>query len=596
MQHPADHSYWHLILQLLKHVSLRRRFQIVVLFALMLVVSVAELFSIGAVLPFLGVLTAPESVFKHSMAQPLIHALNITEPKQLLTFLTFMFGVAAVVSGGLRLLLSWTQIRLSYALGADFSAEIYKRTLYQPYAVHLNRNTSEVIAGVTSKADGIVHQTVMPSLTIVSSVVMMATVLVALMTVEPVVTAAAILSFGSIYAVVIVVTKKRLSIDGNLINRQQSRVIKALQEALGGIRDVLIDGTQSLYCQIYRDADWRLRKAQSNIAFVAVSPRYIVEALGMALIAAMAYMLAIQPGGLGTAIPVIGMLALAAQRMLPLLQQAFASWSNIRGGKSALNDVVDFLNQPLPADADKPEPMSLPFHHSISFDSVGFQYGKNLPWVLHGLNLTIPKSSRIGFIGTTGSGKSTLLDIVMGLLTANHGSLKIDDIEINTLNCRSWQKHIAHVPQSIFLADASIAENIAFGIPADQIDLNGIRQAAEKAQMAETIESWQDKYKTLVGERGVRLSGGQRQRIGIARALYKNADVIVFDEATSALDGETEQAVMESIKNLGDDLTVLIVAHRVTTLRDCTQVVELSNGRVKRIGSYQEIIQTLEQK
>lgn len=595
MQHPADHSYWQLILQLLKHVSLRRRFQIVVLFALMLVVSVAELFSIGAVLPFLGVLTAPESVFKHSMAQPLIHALNISEPKQLLTFLTFMFGVAAVVSGSLRLLLSWTQIRLSYALGADFSAEIYKRTLYQPYAVHLNRNTSEVIAGVTSKADGIVHQTVMPSLTIVGSVVMMATVLVVLMTVEPVVTAAAILSFGSIYAMVIAVTKKRLSIDGSLINRQQSRVIKALQEALGGIRDVLIDGTQSLYCQIYRDADWRLRKAQSNIAFVAVSPRHIVEALGMALIAAMAYMLAIQPGGLGTAIPVIGMLALAAQRMLPLLQQAFASWSNIRGGKSALKDVVDFLNQPLPADADKPEPLSLPFHHRISFDSVGFQYGKNLPWVLHGLNLTIPKRSRIGFIGTTGSGKSTLLDIVMGLLTANHGRLKIDDIEINTLNCRSWQKHIAHVPQSIFLADASIAENIAFGIPPDQIDLNRVRQAAEKAQMAETIESWQDKYKTLVGERGVRLSGGQRQRIGIARALYKNADVIVFDEATSALDGETEQAVMESIKNLGDDLTVLIVAHRVTTLRDCTQVVELSNGRVKRIGSYQEIIQTIKQ-
>ena len=568
----------------------------VVLFALMLVVSVAELFSIGAVLPFLGVLTAPESIFKHPMTQPLIHALNITESKQLLTFLTLMFGIAAVVSGGLRLLLSWTQIRLSYALGADFSAEIYKRTLYQPYAVHLNRNTSEIIAGVTQKADDIVHQTLLPSLIIISSVVMMVTVLVALMTVEPVVTAAATLSFGSIYAVVIAVTKKRLSIDGNLINRQQSRVIKALQEALGGIRDVLIDGTQSVYCQIYRDADWRLRKAQSNVAFVAVSPRYIVEALGMALIAAMAYMLAIELGGLGTAIPVIGMLALAAQRMLPLLQQAFASWSNIRGGKSVLNDVLDFLNQPLPADADKPEPISLDFHHSIRFDSVGFQYGPNLPWVLHGLNLTIPKRSRIGFIGTTGSGKSTLLDIVMGLLTINHGSLKIDNIEINSLNCRSWQKHIAHVPQSIFLADTSIAENIAFGTPSEQIDLNRVRQAAEKAKIADTIESWKEKYKTLVGERGVRLSGGQRQRIGIARALYKTADVIVFDEATSALDGETEQAVMESIKNLGDDLTVLIVAHRVTTLRDCTQVVELSNGRVKRIGSYQEIIQAIQQK
>ena len=594
MQYPANHSYWHLILQLLKHVSFRRRIQIVVLFLLMLVASVAELCSIGAVLPFLGVLTAPESVFKHHMAQPLIHALNITEPKQLLVFLTLIFGIVAIVSGGLRLLLSWTQIRLSYALGADFSAEIYKRTLYQPYAVHLNRNTSEVIAGVTSKADGIVHQTVMPSLTIISSVVMMATVLVALMTIEPMVTAAAILSFGAIYAVVMTVTKKRLSIDGNLINRQQSRIIKALQEALGGIRDVLIDGTQSLYCQIYRDADWRLRKAQSNIAFVAISPRYIVEALGMALIAAMAYMLAIQPGGLGTAIPVIGMLALAAQRMLPLLQQAFASWSNIRGGKSALNDVVHFLNQALPADADKPEPTSLAFHHSITFDGVGFQYGPNLPWVLHGLNLTIRKRSRIGFIGTTGSGKSTLLDIVMGLLSPSIGGLRIDNIEINALNCRAWQKHIAHVPQSIFLADATIAENIAFGVPKDQIDWKRVKLAAENAQIADTVESWQEKYRTLVGERGVRLSGGQRQRIGIARALYKNADVIVFDEATSALDGETEHAVMESIKNLSEDLTVLIVAHRLTTLRDCTQVVELSNGQVKRIGSYHEIIQTTE--
>jgi len=594
MQHPADHSYWHLILQLLRHVSFRRRFQIMVLFFLMLVASVAELCSIGAVLPFLGVLTAPESVFKHHMAQPLIHALNITEPNQLLIFLTLMFGIAAVISGGLRLLLNWTQIRLSYALGADFSAEIYKRTLYQPYSVHLNRNTSEVIAGVTSKADGIVHQTVMPSLTIVSSVVMMATVLAALMAVEPTVTATAILSFGTIYALVIAVTKKRLSIDSNLINRQQSRIIKALQEALGGIRDVLIDGTQSLYCQIYRDADWRLRKAQSNIAFVAISPRYIVEALGMALIAAMAYMLAIQPGGLGTAIPVIGMLALAAQRMLPLLQQAFASWSNIRGGKSALNEVVDFLNQPLPADADNPEPKSLAFHYSITFDSVGFQYGPNLPWVLHGLNLTIPKRSRIGFIGTTGSGKSTLLDIVMGLLSPSHGKLKIDDLEINALSSRSWQKHIAHVPQSIFLADSTIAENIAFGVPKNHIDWKRVRLAAEKAQIADTIESWQEKYRTLVGERGVRLSGGQRQRIGIARALYKDADVIVFDEATSALDGETERAVMESIKNLSDDLTVLIVAHRLTTLRDCTHVVELSNGQIKRTGSYQEIIQTTE--
>jgi ATP-binding cassette subfamily B protein len=283
------------------------------------------------------------------------------------------------------------------------------------------------------------------------------------------------------------------------------------------------------------------------------------------------------------------MLALAAQRMLPLLQQAFASWSNIRGGKSALSDVVDFLNQPLPADADKPEPMSLAFYESITFDGVGFRYGQNLPWVLHDLNLTIPKRSRIGFIGTTGSGKSTLLDIVMALLQPTEGTMEIDGQIVTLANYRAWQDHIAHVPQTIFLADSTVEENIAFGVPRDEIDQSRVKWAAQQAQIAETIEGWSKQYQAFVGERGVRLSGGQRQRIGIARALYKRADVIIFDEATSALDSITEQAVMQSIEGLSEDLTMLMIAHRMTTLKNCTMIVELAGGKILRQGSYEEL-------
>jgi ATP-binding cassette subfamily B protein len=206
------------------------------------------------------------------------------------------------------------------------------------------------------------------------------------------------------------------------------------------------------------------------------------------------------------------------------------------------------------------------------------------------VDLTIPKGSRVGFIGPTGSGKSTLLDIIMGLLHPNEGSLNVDGVTITQQNHRAWQAHIAHVPQAIFLADTSIAENIAFGIPPDQIDFDRVREAAEKSQIAQIIETWERQYHTVVGERGVRLSGGQRQRIGIARALYKKADVIVLDEATSALDNDTERAVMHAVEGLSDELTVLIVAHRLTTLKNCTQVIELVDGKIKRSGNYQEIV------
>ena len=580
-----------LLPRLWRHVSLRRRAQLSVLFLLMMVVSVAELASIGAMMPFLAVLTVPTTVFGHPLVQPLINVLGLTEPNQLLAPLTILFCTAAVISGGLRLLLSWAQTRLGHAMGADFSIEIYRRTLYQPYAVHMMRNTSEVIAGVAQKADGVVYQIVLPILVISSSGVMMTMVLVALVAIQPAVTASAIACFGSVYALVMFISRRRMLANGLTISQQQNRIIKVLQEALGGIRDVIIDGTQNAYCNIYRDADLRLRRAQSNIAVVSVSPRYIVEALGMTVIATMAYFIATRPGGLNSTIPVIGTLALAAQRMLPLLQQAYAGLSSIRGGQAGLSDALVFLDQPLPEYADKSLPHPLPFQKDIRLNQVGFRYSEDRPWVLRGLSLTIPKNSRVGFIGTTGSGKSTLLDMIMGLISPSEGVFEVDGKIIKTEDTRAWQTHIAHVPQSIFLADASVFENIAFGVPVDQIDFEKVRRAAEKAQIASTIEAWPDRYDTVVGERGVRLSGGQRQRIGIARALYKEADVIVFDEATSALDSETEYAVMQAINSLSSDLTILIVAHRLTTLRECMQVVELEAGNIKRIGTYREIVE-----
>jgi len=315
-----------------------------------------------------------------------------------------------------------------------------------------------------------------------------------------------------------------------------------------------------------------------------------MEALGMLLIAVLAYTLAQHADGIAKAIPVLGALALGAQRLLPVLQQAYAAWSSIQGGRVSLQDTLELLNQELPDYASQSINRLLPFKHKISLNQLSFRYTSETAWVLKNVNLSIPKGSCVGFIGTTGSGKSTLLDIVMGLLRPSEGVFEVDGQAITMENHRAWQMHIAHVPQDIFLADSSIEENIAFGVPKDQIDHERVRSAAFQAQIDSIIDALPKRYQTLVGERGLRLSGGQRQRIGIARALYKEADIIIFDEATSALDTETEKAVMHAIEKLNKNLTILIIAHRITTLKNCTQIVELGDGVVRRTGTYREIV------
>jgi len=559
----------------------------------MILASFAEILSIGAVLPFLGVLTVPARVFEHPAIQPFIQALGLTTPDQLLLPLTVAFGLAALIAGAIRLLLLWASTRLSFATGADLSINIYRRTLYQPYVVHVARNSSEVINGISGKTNGVIT-TIMMFLNLIGSSVILVAILIALLVVDPVIALAAFGGFGLIYVIVIRITRDQLLIDSQRIAYESTEVIKSLQEGLGGIRDVLIDGTQETYCTIYRNADHPLRRAQGNNQFVSQSPRYGMEALGMILIAMLAYVLAQQSDGIAKAIPILGALALGAQRLLPVLQQAYGAWSNIQGGQASLQDALELLDQPLPDYADKPAAAPLPFRQQIHLSKLSFRYSSQTPWVLENIDLTIAKGSRVGFIGVTGSGKSTLLDIVMGLLQPTEGAVEIDGQAITLSNRRAWQAHIAHVPQAIFLADSSIEENIAFGVSKDQIDHERVRRVARQAQIADIIETWPSQYQTFVGERGIRLSGGQRQRIGIARALYKQADVIIFDEATSALDNETEQAVMQAIEGLSEDLTVLIIAHRLTTLKNCTQIVELGDGGIKRTDTYSGIINQAE--
>ena len=578
-----------LLTQLFRHISRRRRYQFMLMFGLTLASSIAEVVSLGAVLPFIGILTQPEKVFNSPLMVGVVQALGIASAADLVLPLTAAFALVAIVAAGLRLLLLWVSIRLANVTGTDLSIEVYRRTLYQPYRVHVARNSSEIISGITQKV-GAATSILMSIVTIATSMVLFTAILLTLFAIDPMVATVAVMSFGISYGIIVLKTRQQLVRNSQCIVQEQTQVVKALQEGLGAIRDILLDGAQAVYSGVYRKAILQLQRSWIENTYINQAPRFAMESLGMVLIAALAYALTHKAGGVRAALPVLGMLVLGAQRLLPLLQQLYGNWSVIAGSHAALIDVLDLLNQPLPEDVYQPAPAPLEFQDTIRFDNLYFRYGDDDDWVLDGINLTIYKGSRVGFVGSTGSGKSTLLDILMSLLEPTQGKVLIDGQHLSNELLRMWRQTVAHVPQSIFLADTTITENIAFGVPPERIDLDRVRQAAGQAQIAEFIESCPEGYGAFVGERGIRLSGGQRQRIGIARALYKQATVLIFDEATSALDSTTEEAVMSAIDNLSGELTILIIAHRTTTLRHCDTIVQLERGQIVGQTSYNDLI------
>ncbi|MBT8529316.1 ABC transporter ATP-binding protein [Polynucleobacter paneuropaeus] len=554
--------------------------------------SFTEVISIGSLVPFLAVITSPEKVFANSKVQFLINWLGIQSPAGLLMPLTIFFCIAVLIAGLSRLLLLWATTKISYALGADLSMSVYRKSLYQPFITHISRNSSELISGIATKTSSVILHVINPLLLATSSSIILIAILIVLVVVDPTVASITFIGFSLLYVVIIKATKTRLTKNANQIAIDTTRVIQSLQEGLGGIRDVLLGGAQEIFCDIYQKADLTLRKAQASNYFIGNSPRFIIEASGMVLIAIIALILARQDNSSGSTILILGLFALGAQRLLPVLQQMYYSWTTIKGNQETLSDIINLLDQKMPVIESIHSPLikRIEFTQTIALEQTSFRYGESMPWVLKNINLAINKGSRVGFIGETGSGKSTLLDIVMALLAPTTGVLKIDGITITENNYDQWQLNIAHVPQSIYLIDSTISENIAFGEPKEKINFHRVKEAAQKAQIARTIESWEHGYDTIVGERGVRLSGGQRQRIAIARALYKEASLIIFDEATSALDEETEESLMGAIDSLSNDLTILIIAHRLSTLRNCNHILELVDGRIKNIGTYQNLI------
>lgn len=565
------------------HIDQRRRYQLGALLILMMLASVAEVFSIGAVIPFLAVMADPARAMTHPSIQRIVEGFNLTDPGDLLAFIAIGFGVACMLAGLVRVLLIYASTRLSFAIGADLSARIYLHTLYQPYIRHLSQNSSEVIAGITSKSSNVINGALVPALMIVSSSMLLATIISMLAYINPMITLGAMASFGGIYLGITLLMKRWLGVNGALISKESVRVVRCLQEGLGGIREVLLEGNQERYCEEYRKADMVMRRAQGSNLFITQFPRFAMEGLGLFMIAIFAYVETRLNGDLSSLLPTLGVLALGAGRMLPVLQHTYGSWANIQGNLAEVEDVLILLEKATSERASGYEPeVQVSFTESIVLDRLSFSYGPEP--VLREVSVTFQKGDCIGIIGRSGSGKSTLVDVIMGLLDPDTGSIQIDGQQLTRANLRSWQRHIAHVPQTIFLVDGNIADNIGFGLPGRVPTSEELYRAAISAGLGDLVQRPEDLYRIYVGERGARISGGQRQRIAIARALLRKADLIVFDEATSALDEKTEGDIVSMIQHLDHNKTIIMISHRMAALKHCNKIFEVEGGGLVRRG------------
>lgn len=575
------------LLRLIRLFDRRRRVQFVFVFALTLVGAVAELVSIGAVIPFLQVVAAPESLARWPAGMRAMRWLGITEPGGLLIPAAILLIVTAIGSAVVRLILTWVTGRFVYGLTHDLSLVLFERLIRQPYASVIRRNSAELLSGI-EKVTYIGTGILSPLLLALSSATISIGVIALLLIVSPGVALLAGLSVGLIYTVIGLATRRSLMRIGNNQAALATQRIKLAQESLGGIRDIILDRSHDVFAWQFRVTDARLRRLQATTTVISLAPRYVVECAGIVVIAASALYYAGQPGGVVQAIPVLGALALAAQRLLPLahtVNLAFVQYTSSVGMLTDIFRLMDDSVAPLPRrQGDDGRRLA----DAIAVENVSFTYGGKP--ALSDVSLAIPRGARIGIIGRTGSGKSTLVDLLMGLLSPTAGRILIDGRPLDDAGMAAWQMQVAHVPQSIFLLDATIAENIAFGVPGERIDMDRVGEAARRAQASEFIVALPNRYDTVVGERGVRLSGGQRQRLGIARALYKRAAVLVLDEATSALDTETERSVMDGIRQLDRDLTVIMIAHRLSTVRACDVIARLEGGRIAALGTFDQVV------
>ena len=559
----------------------RGRVRLWMALGLMVLSSILELATLASFIPFLSLLTNTKSEATNTILRDIAYNLGIQKEQNVLVLAGVAFGCAYITSSLIRLKSLKTNCFISARITSEISKKTLRTLLQQPYAHQIQRNSSEVISTMCTKIE-LIQTAIESSLSMLSAFAVGVGILTGLLALNIKATSIAILVLGTTYLTLSTKTKHILEASGYAINRRDKKQIKMLQESIGYIKNMILEQSQEIYIKTYAKSDLQLRIIKSENIYTRAFPRYIFEGVAMCTIALSSILLYTSETKTGELVAILGALALGAQRLLPAMQSLFSNWAIIKSCKGSIEDVTNITSkykENFEVKGDKPLKLS----RTLIIEDMSFSYSTRSEAALKNVNIEIKAGDHVAVIGKSGSGKSTLVDVVMGLLPPQKGRISVDGIDIyssqspNTIN--TWRASISHVPQAIFLIDASIAQNIALGVTSGKIDMRRVEECAAQAQLTRWVLSTDNGFETIVGENGAQVSGGQRQRIGIARALYKNTDILVLDEATSALDAQTESAIKECIANIGKQKTVITITHRLAPSDIYDKIIEVRDGK-----------------
>ncbi|MDZ7759347.1 MAG: ABC transporter ATP-binding protein [Desulfovermiculus sp.] len=577
----------------------RRRGAMVLI--MLILVAFAETLGVASIMPFVSVLSNPEVVETNPYLATIYDFFGFQGKQSFLFFLGIVFFIILLTSLGMKALGIWAQLRFSQNRNWSWGSRLVGGYLRQPYEWFLNRHSSDLATSVLAEVNQVINNALLPGMEVIANVLIGLFLVVLLLTINPFLALAASVLLGGGYALVSISLRQRLQrigVERRMANKKRFHVV---QEAFGGIKDVKITGLEEGFVHRFRTPAQVMASRQIAAGVIEQIPALAMQALlfGGMLLMLLYLMSAYGYGSFQQALPVVSVFAYAGYRLMPALQNIYQGISQMRVAEAPLDalcqDFATLQTTPLsskPSGQGKKTPVHLPLKKDLRLHNVCYTYPRAERPAINQLSLSIPAFHTVGFVGSTGSGKTTTVDLILGLLRPEQGRILVDGSELTDAKVRPWQRSLGYVPQHIFLSDDTVAGNIAFGLPEKKIDMDAVEKAARIANLHEfVLQELPDGYQTHVGERGVRLSGGQRQRIGIARALYHDPDVLILDEATSALDNLTEQVVMEAVHNLATRKTIILIAHRLSTVRSCDCIYMLEHGMLVAKGSYDELFE-----
>jgi ABC-type multidrug transport system fused ATPase/permease subunit len=563
------------------------------LLIMIIIMAFLDVIGVASILPFMAVLTNENLIEKNSILNAMFQAskiFGIETNQEFLSALGAIVFVLLIISLAFKALTTYVQARFVQMQEYSIGKRLIERCLHQPYSWFLSRNSSDLGKTILSEVSQVVTYGITPLMELVAKSMISIVLIVLLIIVDPKLALIIGLSLTVVYLLIFNFVSNYLHRTGKKrLTNNELRFI-AVNEAFGAIKEIKVGGLEQKYVNDFSNSAEIFASSQASAKIISQIPRYFLEAFAFGGILLIIIYKMTQTGSFNNVLPIVSLYVFAGYRLMPALQQIYGSFTSLSFVSASLDKLYDELKNHKLVNENQ-NPGFLAVNKKITLKNVYYNYPNTSRTALKDINLTIAAKSKVGIVGVTGSGKTTTVDIILGLLEPQKGMLEVDEKIITKQNVRSWQRSVAYVPQYIYLSDDTVAANIAFGVEPKKINQDMIEKSAKIAELHKFVtDELPKQYQTIIGERGIRLSGGERQRIGIARALYHNPQVLIFDEATSALDNQTEQAVMDAVNNLGKDITIILIAHRLSTVKNCDIIFKFENGRLVDQGSFDEII------